>query len=81
MKDGRFISGGGVTAGIDFGLALAAELRGAQAAQEVQLLVQYDPKPPFNAGHPSVASAKVRDAVYEMLPGSKYGLLKLGGVG
>jgi transcriptional regulator GlxA family with amidase domain len=77
VKDGRFMSGGGVTAGIDFGLALAAEIRGAVAAQEMQLLVQYDPQPPFHAGHPSDAPPQVRDAVFKMLPGSKDGLLRL----
>lgn len=77
VKDGRFMSGGGVTAGIDFGLAIAAELRGAEAAQEMQLLVQYDPQPPFHAGNPSDAPPKIRDAVYKMLPGSKDGLLQL----
>jgi transcriptional regulator GlxA family with amidase domain len=81
VKDGRFMSGGGVTAGIDFGLAMAAELRGADMAQEVQLLVQYDPQPPFHAGHPSDAPPKIREAVYKMLPGSKDGLMRLGGVG
>jgi transcriptional regulator GlxA family with amidase domain len=77
VKDGRFMSGGGVTAGIDFGLAIAAELRGAQAAQEVQLRVQYDPRPPFHAGHPSDAPPAVREAVYKSLPGSKEGLMRL----
>ncbi len=77
VKDGRFMSGGGVTAGIDFGLALAAEIRGAQAAQEVQLVVQYDPQPPFHAGHPADAPPQIRDAVFKMLPGSKEGLLRL----
>jgi transcriptional regulator GlxA family with amidase domain len=76
VKDGRFMSGGGVTAGIDFGLAIAAELRGAKAAQEAQLLVQYDPQPPFHAGNPSDAPPNVRDAVYKMLPGSEHGLMQ-----
>lgn len=76
VKDGRFMSGGGVTAGIDFGVAIAAELRGAQAAQEVQLLVQYDPQPPFHAGNPLEAPPNVRDAVYKMLPGSEHGLMR-----
>lgn len=76
VKDGRFMSGGGVTAGIDFGIAIAAELRGVQAAQEVQLLVQYDPQPPFRAGNPSDAPPKIRDAVYKMLPGSENGLMR-----
>ncbi|MCQ9154959.1 DJ-1/PfpI family protein [Acidomonas methanolica] len=76
VKDGRFMSGGGVTAGIDFGMAIAAELRGAQAAQEVQLLVQYDPQPPFHAGNPLDAPPKIRDAVFKILPGSENGLMR-----
>ncbi|NHO29788.1 DJ-1/PfpI family protein [Acetobacter farinalis] len=76
VKDGRFMSGGGVTAGIDFGVAIAAELRGAQAAQQVQLLVQYDPQPPFRSGNPADAPENVREAVYKMLPGSKDGLMR-----
>ncbi|WP_062109348.1 DJ-1/PfpI family protein [Gluconobacter albidus] len=76
VKDGRFMSGGGVTAGIDFGLAIAAELRGAQAAQEVQLLVQYDPQPPFHAGNPAEAPPEIRDVVYKKLPGSQDGLMR-----
>lgn len=77
VRDGRFMSGGGVTAGIDFGLALAAELRGAEAAQEAQLIIQYDPRPPFHAGHPSDAPPQVRDAIFKRLPGSSEGLLHL----
>src|SRR5207237_1774444 len=45
-------TGGGVTAGIDFGLRLAAELRGEQDAREIQLLLEYDPEPPFRSGSP-----------------------------
>jgi transcriptional regulator GlxA family with amidase domain len=77
VRDGRFMSGGGVTAGIDFGLALAAELRGAEAAQEAQLIIQYDPKPPFHAGLPSDAPPAVREAVFKRLHGSSEGLLRL----
>ena len=42
-------TGGGVTAGIDFGLRLAAELRGEKVAKEIQLLMEYDPAPPYAA--------------------------------
>ncbi|HXT37771.1 MAG TPA: DJ-1/PfpI family protein [Chloroflexota bacterium] len=49
------ITGGGVTAGIDFGLVLAAELRGEAVAREIQLLIEYDPAPPFTGGHPRIA--------------------------
>jgi len=64
VRDRNRISGGGVTAGIDFGLTLAAELAGEDVARKIQLLIEYDPKPPFDAGSPEKAgpelAAKVR---------------------
>src|SRR5437588_324690 len=45
--DRNRITGGGVTAGIDFGLVVARDLFGAAVAEEIQLLLEYDPKPPF----------------------------------
>jgi len=56
-------SGGGVTAGIDFGLAMIAELVGEEAARVVQLSVEYNPAPPFESGHPDVAKSETVDAV------------------
>ncbi len=53
--DGTLISGGGVTAGIDFGLAIAAEVAGREAAEFIQLSVEYAPDPPFDAGSPDTA--------------------------
>ena len=58
------ITGGGVTAGIDFGLAVAAEVCGPAVAQEVQLMLEYSPAPPFNSGSPKTAPA---DIVREMI--------------
>jgi cyclohexyl-isocyanide hydratase len=55
VRDRNRISGGGVTAGIDFALALAAELAGEDVAREIQLLLEYDPAPPFDAGSPEAA--------------------------
>jgi len=57
VRDRNRISGGGVTAGIDFGLALAAELAGEDAARMIQLALEYDPRPPFDAGSPQRAGA------------------------
>jgi cyclohexyl-isocyanide hydratase len=57
------ITGGGVTAGIDFGLVVAAELFGPAVAQEIQLAIEYHPAPLYDSGLPSTASAAVRDAV------------------
>jgi cyclohexyl-isocyanide hydratase len=53
--DRNRITGGGVTSGIDFALTLAWILFGEPLAKEVQLLVEYNPQPPFRSGHPSVA--------------------------
>lgn len=49
------VTAGGVTAGIDFGLRLVAELAGEPLARAIQLGLEYDPEPPFRSGHPSVA--------------------------
>ena len=55
VRDRNRISGGGVTAGIDFGLALAAELAGDDVAKMLQLAFEYDPEPPFDCGSPEKA--------------------------
>jgi cyclohexyl-isocyanide hydratase len=53
--DRNRITGGGITAGIDFGLVVAAEVCGAPAAQAIQLMLEYNPAPPFNSGSPTTA--------------------------
>jgi cyclohexyl-isocyanide hydratase len=55
--DRNRITGGGVTAGIDFGLAVAAEAFGPPVAEEIQLMIEYSPAPPFTAGSPKSAPA------------------------
>jgi cyclohexyl-isocyanide hydratase len=55
VRDRNRISGGGVTAGIDFALALAAELAGEDHARMLQLAFEYDPQPPFDSGTPEKA--------------------------
>jgi cyclohexyl-isocyanide hydratase len=55
VADGNIITGGGVTAGIDFGLKVAAEVAGEEIAKQIQLQIEYDPAPPFNSGHPRSA--------------------------
>lgn len=62
-KDGNIITGGGVTAGIDFSLVVISEIFGEQAAQMVQLGLEYAPAPPFSAGRPDTAPAVVVSAV------------------
>ena len=59
--DGKLITGGGVTAGIDFGLQIVAALRGKTYAQTIQLLAEYDPAPPYDSGSPEKADPFVRD--------------------
>jgi len=58
VRDRNRLSGGGVTAGIDFGLTLLAELAGPEVAQAVQLGLEYDPQPPFQSGSPEKAGAE-----------------------
>jgi cyclohexyl-isocyanide hydratase len=58
VRDRNRISGGGVTAGIDFGLTVAAELAGEEVAKSIQLVLEYDPKPPFDSGSPEKAGAE-----------------------
>ena len=55
VRDGNVITGGGVTAGIDFALTVAAEVVGREAAEGIQLQIEYDPAPPLHAGSPRVA--------------------------
>jgi cyclohexyl-isocyanide hydratase len=57
--DRNRITGGGVTAGIDFGLTVVKELFGTEMAQLIQLGQEYDPRPPFNAGSPRTAPPAV----------------------
>lgn len=59
VRDGNLITGGGVTAGIDFGFTLLAELAGEMTAKAVQLGLEYAPDPPFNAGRPELAPPEV----------------------
>ncbi|CAD9227187.1 Transcriptional regulator, AraC family [Burkholderia cenocepacia] len=78
--NGRFMSGGGVTAGIDFALRVAAKLRGQQAAEYTQLVVEYDPDPPFHSGHPRDARPELVAMVDKKLPGASKGLARVPGV-
>lgn len=68
--DRNRITGGGVTAGIDFGLVVAAKLADDETAKRIQLMLEYDPSPPFNAGSPATAEPSVVQAVREQ--GAKY---------
>jgi cyclohexyl-isocyanide hydratase len=59
VKDGSIITAGGITSGIDFGLAVVAELMGKEEAQVVQLMLEYAPAPPFSAGRPEAAPESI----------------------
>ena len=63
VRDGNLLTGGGVTAGIDFALTLAAELAGREAAEAIQLNLEYAPAPPFRAGTPDTAPPQVVERV------------------
>lgn len=73
VVDRNRVTGGGVTAGIDFALTLTAMLRGEDHARMVQLSLEYDPQPPFDAGSPERAGpafvAAYRRRVAELAPG------------
>ena len=61
VEDGKIITAAGVSAGIDMGLALAARLAVPEVAQAIQLGLEYDPQPPFDAGSPSKAPQGIVD--------------------
>ena len=67
VEDGNIITGAGVTSGIDFGLTVAARLLGQDAAERIQLLLEYDPAPPFQSGSPAQASEATVTKVTEIL--------------
>lgn len=66
VRDGNCITGGGVTAGIDIGLTIAAELAGEDVAKMIQLAIEYAPAPPFNSGRPEIAEEKTVAAVKQL---------------
>ncbi|HYM55543.1 MAG TPA: DJ-1/PfpI family protein [Solirubrobacteraceae bacterium] len=57
--DGKIVTAAGVSAGIDMALTLAAAIAGEQVAQAIQLGIEYDPQPPFDAGSPAKAPAEI----------------------
>ncbi|WP_199546109.1 DJ-1/PfpI family protein [Streptomyces sp. N35] len=57
--DGKYVTAAGVSSGIDMGLALAGRIAGDRAAQSIQLLTEYDPQPPYDAGAPHKAPAEL----------------------
>ncbi len=63
VRDGNLFTAGGVTAGVDFGLSVVAEIAGETTARAIQLGIEYDPAPPFDSGHPDRAPPAVKSAV------------------
>jgi putative intracellular protease/amidase len=61
VRDGDIITAAGVSSGIDMALTLAAEISDVDAAQAIQLQIEYDPQPPFDAGSPKKAPAEIVD--------------------
>ncbi|XIA64218.1 DJ-1/PfpI family protein [Bradyrhizobium sp. TZ2] len=80
VVDRNRITGGGVTAGIDFGLQLLLEVYGEDVAKTTQLLMEYDPKPPFNAGNVEGAGQDAAMKALEVLaPAAEGTMLALEG--
>lgn len=67
VKDRNRITGGGVTAGIDFALTVIAELRGEAEAKAIQLVYEYAPQPPFDSGTPEAAGPETVAAAWDLL--------------
>jgi transcriptional regulator GlxA family with amidase domain len=63
VERGKVITAAGVSSGIDMALVLAARLCGDEVAQGVQLTIEYDPQPPFDAGSPAKAPAAIVESV------------------
>jgi putative intracellular protease/amidase len=63
VEQGKVVTAAGVAAGIDMALVLAARIAGPDVAQAIQLAIEYDPEPPFDAGSPAKAPASVIEAV------------------
>ena len=66
--DGKTVTAAGVSAGIDLALTMVGEIAGPEVAQAIQLGIEYDPQPPFDAGAPSKAPAAIVDLVRAYAP-------------
>jgi transcriptional regulator GlxA family with amidase domain len=68
VRRGKIVTAAGVSSGIDMALTLAAEIAGADFARTAQLILEYDPRPPFDTGSPAKAgSALVGQAMTAMM--------------
>jgi len=57
--DGKYVTGAGVSAGLDMALALAGRVAGDEEAKRIQLAIEYDPHPPYQSGSPATASPEI----------------------
>jgi cyclohexyl-isocyanide hydratase len=73
VRDGNVFTGGGVTAGIDFALTMVAELAGRDAAEAIQLGIEYAPAPPFDAGRPDLARPEILAAARQRMAAMRAG--------
>jgi transcriptional regulator GlxA family with amidase domain len=67
VRSGKIFTAAGVSAGIDLALWLAGEIAGRARAEATQLVIEYDPQPPFNTGHMSKASKETQQLAKEMM--------------
>ena len=78
VTDDKVVTAAGVSAGIDLALALVGRLRGPEAAQAIQLGIEYDPQPPYDAGSPSKAPTAIRDLVAGVMAAAEARQLAVG---
>jgi transcriptional regulator GlxA family with amidase domain len=70
VRSGKIVTAAGVSAGIDLALWLAGEIAGREQAEAIQLIIEYDPHPPFDAGHMRKASKQVQSLARQMMDDS-----------
>jgi transcriptional regulator GlxA family with amidase domain len=76
VTDGKITTAAGVSAGIDLALTLVGVLAGPEVAQAIQLGIEYDPQPPFDAGAPSKAPAEIKALVTDLMQAAEDALLQ-----
>lgn len=74
VQDGHITTGAGVSAGLDFAIALLAQLRGEAYAKAIQLQAEYQPEPIFEAGSPELLDEKLAEPLHEMFASSLYAM-------
>ena len=69
VEQGKVITAAGVSSGIDMGLTLAAKIAGEEFAKTIQLLIEYDPEPPFDSGSPDKAEPELVENLRRLAAG------------